>query len=270
MPRRRRIIVPFHVWTLFCSLSLSSSCKNEQLYIATGQVLKDRRSTEPVSGGEWASSRRRDGGCCKIWNRCCTNRMGAVAFQFGQISRTIFLNITKTNYPGPWCMFLLLWKTIKLYKWFMPFHAAIFSLWISKVPPPSLCLKQWHLCSENLLDAFPVNPLTMFLYKQVFERTRIKQISMQTSSERLRWGAGLVMITIATIFVVWRGSTRLELLHRGLWELACLRRASQKPDLWLQVICLVICIWVSPVALHVPLLSWLRVKVSTQQEDKEI
>lgn len=67
MPRRRRIIVAFHVWTLFCSLSLSSLCKNEQLYIATGQVLRDRRSTEPVSGGEWASSRRRDGGCCKIW-----------------------------------------------------------------------------------------------------------------------------------------------------------------------------------------------------------
>lgn len=163
------------------------SCKNEQLYIATGQVLRDRRSTEPVSGGEWASSRRRDGGCCKIWNRRCTNHMGAVAFQFGQISRAIFLNITKTNYPGPWCMFLLLWKTIKLYKWFMPFHAAIFSLWISKVPPPPLCLKQWHLCSENLLDAFPVNPLTVFLYKHVFERTRKKQISMQTSSERLGW-----------------------------------------------------------------------------------
>lgn len=182
----------FHVWTLFCSLSLSSSCKNEQLYIATGQVLRDRRSTEPVSGGEWASSRRRDGGCCKIWNRRCTNHMGAVAFQFGQISRTFFLNITKTNYPGPWCMFLLLWKTIKLYKWFMPFHAAIFSLWISKVPPPQPpptppCLKQWHLCSENLLDAFPVNPLTMFLYKHVFEITRKKQISLLTSSERLGW-----------------------------------------------------------------------------------
>lgn len=120
------------------SLSPSSSCKNEQLYIATGQVLRDRRSTEPVSGGEWASSRRRDGGCSKIWNRRCTNHMGAVAFQFGQISRTFFLNITKTNYPGPWCMFLLLWKTIKLYKWFIPFHAAIFSLWISKVPPPPM------------------------------------------------------------------------------------------------------------------------------------
>lgn len=141
MPRRRRIIVAFHVWTLFCSLSLSSSCKNEHLYIATGQVLRDRRSTEPVSGGEWASSRRRDGGCCKIWNRRCTNHTGAVAFQFGQISRTFFLNITKTNYPGPWCMFLLLWKTIKLYKWFMPFHAAIFSLWISKVPPPPSMFK---------------------------------------------------------------------------------------------------------------------------------
>lgn len=119
------------------SLPLSSPCKNEQLYIATGQVLRDRRSTEPVSGGEWASSRRRDGGCCKIWNRRCTNHTGAVAFQFGRISRSFFLNITKTNYPGPWCMFLLLWKTIKLYKWFMPFHAAIFSLWISK-PPPSM------------------------------------------------------------------------------------------------------------------------------------
>lgn len=54
-----------------------------------------------------------------------------------------------------------------------------------KSPPPPLCLKQWHLCSENLLDAFPVNPLTVFLYKHVFERTRKKQISMQTSSERL-------------------------------------------------------------------------------------
>ena len=131
----RRIIVPFHVWTLFCSLSLFSLCKNEQLYIATGQVLRDRRSKEPVSGGEWVSGRdgRREGGCCEIWNRCCTNRMGATAFQFGQISCAIFLNITKTNYPGPWCMFLLLWKTIKLCKWLMPFHTAIFSLWISKV-----------------------------------------------------------------------------------------------------------------------------------------
>lgn len=54
-----------------------------------------------------------------------------------------------------------------------------------KSGPPTLCLKQWHLCSENLLDAFPVNPLTMFLYKHVFERTRKKQLSMQTSSERL-------------------------------------------------------------------------------------
>lgn len=233
MPRRRRrIIVPFHVWTLFCSLSLSPSCKNEQLYIATGQVLKDRRNTEPVSGGEWASSRRRDGGCCKIWNRCCTNHMGAVAFQFGQISRTIFLNITKTNYPGPWCMFLLLWKTIKLYKWFMPFHTGIFSLWISKVLPP-LCLKQWHLCSENLLDAFPVNPLTMFLYKHVFERTRKKQISMQTSSERLGW---LKLRSTACDDHNCRECTRLWLL----WEPARLRRASRKPYLWLQVICLII------------------------------
>lgn len=134
MPRRR-IIVPFHVWTLFCSLSFSSLCKNEQLYIATGQVLRDRQSKELVSGEEWVNSGngRRDGGCCKVWNHCCTNRMGAVAFQFGQISRAIFLNVTKTNYPGPWWMFLLLWKTIKLYKWFMPFHPAIFSLWISKV-----------------------------------------------------------------------------------------------------------------------------------------
>lgn len=179
------------------------SCKNEQLYIATGQVLRDQRSTEPVSGGEWASSRRRDGGCCKIWNRRCTNHMGAVAFQFGQISRTIFLNITKTNYPGPWCMFLLLWKTIKLYKWFMPFRAAIFSLWISKVPPPPLCLKQWHLCSENLLDAFPVNPLTVFLYKHVFERRRKKQISMQTSSERLGWVEGLWWSQLPPFFFVY-------------------------------------------------------------------
>lgn len=151
-------------------------CKNEQLYIATGQVLRDRRSKEPVSGGEWVNVRngRRDRGCCKIWNRCCTDRMGTAAFQFGQISCAIFLNITKTNYPGPWCMFLLLWKTIKLYKWFMPFHTAIFSLWISKVFFPSLCLKQWQLCSKNLLDAFPVNPLSVFLYKHVFERTRKK------------------------------------------------------------------------------------------------
>lgn len=166
-----------------------SLCKNEQLYIATGQVLRDRRGKEPVSGEEWVNGRngRRDRGCCKIWNCCCSNRMGATAFQFGQISCAIFLNITKTNYPGPWCMFLLLWKTIKLCKWFMPFHTAIFSLWISKVFPPSLCLKQWQLYSKNLLDAFPVNPLSMFLYKHVFERTRRKQISKQTASESLGW-----------------------------------------------------------------------------------
>lgn len=36
---------------LFSYLPLSL-CKNEQLYIATGQVLRDRRSAEPVSGGE--------------------------------------------------------------------------------------------------------------------------------------------------------------------------------------------------------------------------
>lgn len=153
-----------------------SLCKNEQLYIATGQVLRDRQSKEPVSG---VNSRvgRRERGCCEIWNRCCTNRMGAAAFQFGQISCAIFLNITKTNYPGPWCMFLLLWKTIKLCKWLMPFHSAIFSLWISKVfNPPllSLCLKQTQLCSKNLLDAVPVNPLSVFLYKHVIERTRKK------------------------------------------------------------------------------------------------
>lgn len=147
------------------SLSLPLSlCKNEQLYIATGQVLRDRRSKEPVSGREQVngSEGRREGGCCEIWNRRCTNRMGATAFQFGQISCAIFLNITKTNYPGPWCMFLLLWKTIKLCKWLMPFHSAIFSLWISKVFPLSVCLKQRQLCSRNLLDAFPVNPISMF------------------------------------------------------------------------------------------------------------
>lgn len=179
---RRRIIVPFHLWTLSLSLSLSL-CKNEQLYIATGQVLRDRRSKEPVSGGEWANGR---GG--EIWNCCYTNRMGAADFQFGQISCAIFLNITKTNYPGPWCMFLLLWKTIKLCKWLMPFHTARFSLWISKVFFPfSLCLKQ--LYSKNLLDAFPVNPLSMFLYKQVFERTRGwgGVISKQTANERQGW-----------------------------------------------------------------------------------
>lgn len=181
-----------------------SLCKNEQLYIATGQVLRDRRSKEPVSGREWVngSNGRREGGCCKIWNRRCTNRMGATAFQFSQISCAIFLNITKTNYPGPWCMFLLLWKTIKLCKWFMPFHTAIFSLWISKVFfvffLPSLCLKQWQLCSKNLLDAFPVNPLSMCLYKHVFERRRKKQMSMQTASEKpgLSWGAWLVILTM--------------------------------------------------------------------------
>lgn len=31
--------------------------KNEQLYIATGQVLSDRQSKEPVSGGERANDR---------------------------------------------------------------------------------------------------------------------------------------------------------------------------------------------------------------------
>lgn len=29
-----------------------SLCKNEQLYIATGQVLRDGQSKKPVSGGE--------------------------------------------------------------------------------------------------------------------------------------------------------------------------------------------------------------------------
>lgn len=53
--------------------------------------------------------------------------------------------------------------------------------------PPSLCLKQRQLYSKNLLDAFPVNPLSMFLYKHVFERTRKKQISKQTANERLAW-----------------------------------------------------------------------------------
>lgn len=179
------------------SLSLSLSlCKNEQLYIATGQVLRDRRSKEPVSGGEWANGR---GG--EIWNCCYTNRMGAADFQFGQISCAIFLNITKTNYPGPWCMFLLLWKTIKLCKWLMPFHTARFSLWISKVFFPfSLCLKQ--LYSKNLLDAFPVNPLSMFLYKQVFERTRGWGGDKQANSQwkaGLSWGAQLVIITASRI-----------------------------------------------------------------------
>lgn len=110
-------------------------CKNERLYIATGQVLRDQRSKEPVSGGEWVSGRDgwREWGYCEKWSCFSTNRMGDADFQFGQIIFTIFLNITQTNYPGPWCMFLLLWKTIKLCKWLMPFHSAIFSLWISKV-----------------------------------------------------------------------------------------------------------------------------------------
>lgn len=137
----------------------------------------------------------------EIWNCCYTNRMGAADFQFGQISCAIFLNITKTNYPGPWCMFLLLWKTIKLCKWLMPFHTARFSLWISKVFFPfSLCLKQ--LYSKNLLDAFPVNPLSMFLYKQVFERTRGWGGDKQANSQwkaGLSWGARLVIITASRI-----------------------------------------------------------------------
>lgn len=245
MPRRR-IIVPFHVWTLFCSLSLSSRARTSSCILPPGKYweIGEARSRW-VEGNERArsSSRRRDGGCWKIWNRCCTNHMGAVAFQFGQISRTIFLNITKTNYPGPWCMFLLLWKTIKLYKWFMPFHAAIFSLWISKVPPP-LCLKLWHLCSENLLDAFPVNPLTVFLYKHVFERTRKKQISLQTSSERLGWVEGLWWSQLPPFFFF----VLFLNFGEGARECSCcteqpagrLRRASRTPDLWLQVICLII------------------------------
>lgn len=124
------------------------SCVNPVLFSPPLLIVQERAvvychraSTERSAkhgAGEWRgmSSRRRDGGCSKIWSRRCTNHMGVVAFQFGQIRLTFFLNITKTNYPGPWCMFLLLWKTIKLYKWFMPFHTAIFSLWISKVPPP--------------------------------------------------------------------------------------------------------------------------------------
>lgn len=125
---------PFMCEPCFVLYLSPSLCKNEQLYIATGQVLRDRRSREPVSGGgrgEWVNGRngRREGGCCEIWNRRCTNRMGATAFQFGQISHAIFLDITKTNYPGPWCVFLLLWKTIKLCKWLMPFHTAtVYSL----------------------------------------------------------------------------------------------------------------------------------------------
>lgn len=132
---RRRIIVPFHVWTLFCSLSLSHCARMSSCILPLGKYweIGEARSRW-VEGNEWAAGAgRRERGCCEIWNRCCTNRMGATAFQFGQISCAIFLNITKTNYPGPWCMFLLLWKTIKLCKWLMPFHTARFSLWISKV-----------------------------------------------------------------------------------------------------------------------------------------
>lgn len=97
-------------------------------------------------------------------------------------------------------MFLLLWKTIKLCKWLMPFHTAIFSLWISKVLF-SLCLKQRQLCSKNLLDAFPVNPLSMFLYKQVFERTRRKADKQANSQWKpgMSWGARLVIITMPWI-----------------------------------------------------------------------
>lgn len=65
-----------------------------------------------------------------------------------------------------------------------------------------LCLKQWQLCSKNLLDAFPVNPLSMCLYKHVFERTRRggKQAN-QPASERhgLSRGAWLVIITVPWI-----------------------------------------------------------------------
>lgn len=94
----------------------------------TGEWMAERE--EVVEEEE--ERRRRKGGCCEMWNRRCTNHMGATAFQSGQIRCTIFLNITKTNYPGLWCMLLLLWKTIKLCKWLMPFHITILSPWISR------------------------------------------------------------------------------------------------------------------------------------------
>lgn len=163
------------VWMSSCILPLG---KYWEIGEARSRWVEGNERTAEEGGGE-------------IWNCCYTNRMGAADFQFGQISCAIFLNITKTNYPGPWCMFLLLWKTIKLCKWLMPFHTARFSLWISKVFFPfSLCLKQRQLYSKNLLDAFPVNPLSMFLYKQVFERTRWGGwgvISKQTANERQGW-----------------------------------------------------------------------------------
>lgn len=65
------------------ALSPCLTVKNEQLYIATGHVLGDRRSTQPVS--EW--QRRAEGRRLICF---CTNRMGAADFQSGQISRALF------------------------------------------------------------------------------------------------------------------------------------------------------------------------------------
>lgn len=124
---RRRIIVPFHLWTLSLSLSL---IVQEWAVVYCHWASTERSAKQ--GAGEWNERTAEEGGG-EIWNCCYTNRMGVADFQFGQISCAIFLNITKTNYPGPWCMFLLLWKTIKLCKWLMPFHTARFSLWISSL-----------------------------------------------------------------------------------------------------------------------------------------
>lgn len=86
-------------------------------------------------------------------------------------------------------------------------HCYILSLNIKSFPPSSLCLKQRQLYSKNLLDAFPVNPLSMFLYKHVFERARRK-----ADKQGLCCGAWLVIVTMLWVC---RPTGRHYLAHKA-------------------------------------------------------
>lgn len=108
----------------------------------------------------------------------------------------------------------------------MPFHSAVFSLPPEyQKTPSSLCLKQMQLCSESLLDASPVNPLSVFSHKRVIDGARGREKGSpckQPTKAACRVKERLVIITTPGVC----GSVRKETFNTGFT--VCVLAAEKK------------------------------------------
>lgn len=108
----------------------------------------------------------------------------------------------------------------------MPFHSAVFSLPPEyQKTPSSLCLKQMQLCSESLLDASPVNPLSVFSHKRVIDGARGREKGSpckQPTKAACRVKERLVIITTPGVC----GSVRKETFNTGFT--VCVLAAERK------------------------------------------